>query len=82
MRLSCDSTPTPQMAESSAWPSFINASRYIAWWARWKPPTPKWTMPVRSFERSYAGVGISSVDSNSSLSLGIAIPFVRLLDRP
>ena len=41
-------TPTPQMPQSSAFPSFISRSRYMAWWARWKPPTPKCTMPAVS----------------------------------
>ena len=27
-------------------------STYIAWWARWNPPTPKWTMPAVTCERS------------------------------
>ena len=40
-------TPTPQMPQSSAVPSFISRSWYIAWCARWNPPTPKWTTPGR-----------------------------------
>ena len=55
IRRSGGSTPTPQMPQSSALPSFISRSRYIAWWARWKPPTPKCTMPGRTAVRSYAG---------------------------
>lgn len=33
----------------------MRRSRYMAWWALWKLPKPKWTIPVLSFERSYAG---------------------------
>ncbi len=44
-------TPTPQMPQFNAFPSFIRRSRYIAWWARWNPPTPKWTTPVVTAER-------------------------------
>ena len=40
------------IAAGRAEPSFISASRYIAWCARWKPPTPKCTMPVRTWLRS------------------------------
>ena len=50
-------TPTPQMPQSSASPASIRWSRYIAWWARWNPPTPKCTIPVLTFARSYAGPG-------------------------
>ena len=45
-------TPTPHTPQSIALPSFIRRSRYIAWWARWKPPTPKCTTPVLTRERS------------------------------
>ena len=55
IRRSAGITPTPQTAQSSAFPSLISRSRYTAWWARWKPPTPTCTMPVRSARRSYVG---------------------------
>ena len=48
-------TPTPQMPQSKARPLPMRRSRYMAWWALWKLPKPKWTIPVLSFERSYAG---------------------------
>ena len=28
----------------------------IAWWARWKAPTPKCTIPAETAARSYLGV--------------------------
>ena len=54
------------MPQSSALPSFISRSWYIAWCARWKPPTPKCTTPVVTRERSYAGPG--TVDEASALT--------------
>ena len=33
-------------------PSRMRRSMYMAWWARWKPPTPMWTIPVVIAERS------------------------------
>ena len=44
-RRSAGITPTPQMPQSCAPPWFISRSWYIAWCARWNPPTPKWTTP-------------------------------------
>src|SRR4051812_1729053 len=43
------------MPHSVAWPDSSNVSTYIASCARWKPPTPKCTMPVRTSARSYVG---------------------------
>src|SRR4051794_29546745 len=57
MRRSDGSTPTPQIPHSSALPSFIRRSWYIAWWARWNPPTPTCTTPTASARRSYVGPG-------------------------
>src|SRR5699024_876853 len=54
-RTSPGSRPTPQMAQSRSRPAFISASRYIAWWARWKPPTPTWTMPIRRSLSTWSG---------------------------
>lgn len=62
-------TPTPQMPMSSALPSLISRSRYIAWCARWKPPTPKCTMPVVTWLRSYVGPGTSSDPTVAAESL-------------
>ena len=45
IRWSAGMTPTPQMPQSSAVPWFIRRSWYMAWCARWKPPTPTWTTP-------------------------------------
>ena len=53
-------TPTPQMPQSSAFPWHIRRSRYIAWCARWNPPTPKWTMPTLTAERSYEGTSTAA----------------------
>ena len=44
--------------QGATW-EFINWSRYIAWWARWKPPTPKCTIPGRTAVRSYDGTPTS-----------------------
>ena len=52
IRASNGITPTPQIPQSSALPWFINRSRYIAWCARWNPPTPKCTIPVVTLPRS------------------------------
>src|SRR5690348_7580904 len=49
----------PHSAASSA-PEASSASTYIAWWARWKPPTPMCTIPGKSSVRSYVGIGMSS----------------------
>ena len=54
-------TPTPQMPQSSALPSFMRRSWYIAMCARWKPPTPKCTTPVVTSSREYCGLGTSSM---------------------
>src|SRR5690606_30841699 len=50
---------TPQSAQSRSRPAFMRRSRYIAWWARWKPPTPKWTMPTRRSSSGCCGVATS-----------------------
>src|SRR6266542_1239694 len=60
MRRSAAMMPTPQMPQSSAFPWFISASWYIAWWARWNPPTPKCITAVPTWLRSYPGVGSRS----------------------
>src|ERR1700749_2353428 len=33
----------------------------MAWWARWKPPTPIWTTPGVTWLRSYAGSATRSL---------------------
>src|SRR4051812_27073305 len=48
------------MPQSRACPSSISRSTYMAWCARWKPPTPKCTMPVLIEPRSYPGTGTDS----------------------
>jgi hypothetical protein len=45
IRWSAGITPTPQMPQSSAAPWFISRSWYMAWCARWNPPTPRCTTP-------------------------------------
>jgi hypothetical protein len=41
-------TPTPQIAHSSEPPALSSLSWYMASWARWNPPTPKWNTPAVS----------------------------------
>src|SRR4051812_37701455 len=48
------------MPQSRACPSSISRSTYMAWCARWKPPTPKCTIPVLIRPRSYPGTGTDS----------------------
>lgn len=42
----------------------------MAWCERWNPPTPKWTMPTVTFERSYDGTATvaGSVETLEELS--------------
>ncbi|MDQ1203598.1 hypothetical protein QE449_004216 [Rhodococcus sp. SORGH_AS303] len=44
-------TPTPQIAQPRC-PAASNRSTYIASCARWKAPTPMWTMPHTRVEPS------------------------------
>src|SRR3954465_4152067 len=60
----------PVIPQSSALDSFISVSRYMAWCARWKPPTPKCTMPVVTWLRSYDGTS-TAPESPSSASVRV-----------
>src|SRR5262245_5961972 len=45
------------MPYSKPLPALSSRSWYIAWCARWKPPTPKCTTPPSTCVRSYSGPG-------------------------
>src|SRR3954452_7584997 len=73
IRRSPGSRPTPVMPQSSALPSSISRSTYIASWARWNPPTPKWTMPVVTCWRLYVGTATPACPRSASVE---AVTFV------
>ena len=56
------STPTPQIPQVTS-PAASSRSTYIASWARWKPPTPTWTIPTATRDRSYPGTGTREASS-------------------
>ena len=60
MRRSPGSRPTPSSAHSRLIRRAAKSSRYTAWWARRKPPVPKWTIAGRRSARACVGVVTSS----------------------